>query len=149
MAEKPNEGYNPLQGHYGERYKQQMDSFQPGLWEHLERVPTLEPPTQEAVLRYVLGLACQAGHVHNTLLGRMALLGMPRAWLAQYVERSAEPLLELKDEWEYRRLGEVYEQLDDDLLRRLITRGLISPDAGIQEAAQDFQEWLERKNRTL
>ncbi len=134
-----------LNGLYGKWYKQQMDSFQPGLWQHLEAVPTLEPPTREAVMRYLLELACQAQNINNILLGRMTLLALPRDWLAQHIERYAEPLMEREDEWEYRRLAEIYEQLDFYLLLRHIERGQASPNSNIQEAAQDFLEGLERK----
>ena len=139
MTEKPSEG-QPLLTIHGEDYKKQMNAFQEGLWEHLEAVPTLEAQTGEAVLRYLLGLACQAQHSANIVLGRRALWGLPRAWVLLHIERCAEPLLELGDEWEYRRLLEVYQQLDADLVHRLALRGLTSPESEIRETAQ---EWFE------
>lgn len=52
----------------------------------------------------------------------------PREWEVQNIERYAQPLVELEDEWEYRRLLEVYQRLDDALVHRLALRGLTSPD---------------------
>lgn len=139
MSEKPREMW-PLSGPSGPRYKQQMNAFQEGLWQHLEAVPTLEPQTRDAVMRYLLELACQAQNINNIMLGRNALLSLPRDWLVQTIECYAEFLLELEDEWEYRRLLEVYEQLDDTLVHRLALRGLTSPDSEIQETAHELLE---------
>jgi hypothetical protein len=139
MTKKPHEDW-PLSSSYGEWYKQKMNAFEEGLWHHLEAVPLLEPEIRDGVICYLLELACQAQHIANISLGRMALRALPRDWLLQNIERYAEPLLELEDEWEYRRLLEVYEHLDDDLVHRLAVRGLTSPQSGIREVGQ---EWLE------
>jgi hypothetical protein len=42
-----------------------MNAFQAGLWEHLDAVPTLAPQIREAVLQYLLELACQAQNIAN------------------------------------------------------------------------------------
>ncbi len=127
---------------YEERYRQQMDTFRAGLWSRLDLVPTLEPDLRDVVAHYLLELACQAQNIANISLGRRALLGLPRVWLLAHVEVYAEPLLQLEDEWEYRRLAEVYEHLDQGLLRRLIARGLDSRNGEIREAARDFAAQL-------
>jgi len=44
------------------------------------------------------------------------------------------------EEWEYRRLLELYEMLDHSLLLRLIARGLSSDDCDLRMAAEDFQQ---------
>jgi hypothetical protein len=131
---------------YDISYRQQMDTFEPGLWSRLERVLDLDPATRDAVLRYLLELACQAQNARNIVLGRAAILALPHDWLLANLEGYAEPLLQLEDEWEYRRLAELYEPLDDQLLRRLVVRGMASSDAGIREAAEDCQRWLDRSH---
>jgi hypothetical protein len=125
-------------------YQQRMETFATGPAENIGAVPTLEPATCDAVMRYLLELACQAQNTGNIQLGRAALLGLPRAWLLAQIERHAEPLLHLQDEWEYRRLGELYAQLDNALLGRLAARGLSSPDSNIRQSAHEFEEWLGR-----
>jgi hypothetical protein len=129
---------------YDERYRQRMDAFQAGLWAYLDTVPVLESDIRDEVVQYLLELACRAQNIRNITLGRTALLALPRVWLLAHIEHYAEPLLQLKEEWEYRRLAELYEQMDDDLVRRLVIRGLASPNEGIQEAAQEYQAWLQR-----
>lgn len=128
----------PLNSPYGTAYKQHMDSFREGLWKHLETVPTLDPQTQEAVLQYLLSLSCQAQNIANISLGRKALLSLPRDWLLQTVEQAAQPLLELEDEWEYQRLLEVCQHLDQALSHRIAVRGLVSPNRDIREAARSI-----------
>ncbi|MDP9375151.1 MAG: hypothetical protein M3Q65_22415 [Chloroflexota bacterium] len=123
---------------YDVAFKRQMNAYHEELWQHLALVPALEPQTRNAVMEYLLELACQAQNERNIDLGRRAILGLPRAWLLQHLETYAEPLLQLEDEWEYRRLGEIYLRLDEGLVRRLAARGLESRDEGIREAAQDF-----------
>jgi hypothetical protein len=140
MAEDPNEVWPLAHSSYGKWYKEQMNAFQEALWEHLEAIPTLEPQVRGAVMHYLLELACQAQNITNISLGRQALLALPRDWLLHNIERSAEFLLEVEDEWEYRRLLEVYQHLDKDLVRRLALRGLNSTERGIQEAAQERLE---------
>lgn len=123
---------------YDVSYRRRMDAFDEGLWTRLDTVPTLQPETRDAVVRYLLELACQSQHVRNIVLGRTALLSLPRQWIIDHIEPYAEPLLRLEDEWEYSRLGELYEQLDEGLVLRLIARGSSSHDDEIRVAAQDF-----------
>ena len=92
----------PILDPYTIAFRQQMTISHKDLWKHLELTPKLEPKIGDAVLRYVLELACQCQHIRNIELGRMALLELPREWVLQHIERVAEPLLQLNDEWEYR-----------------------------------------------
>jgi hypothetical protein len=119
-----------------------MDTYQKDLWKHLERVSQLEPESGDAVLSYLLELACQSQHTGNIERGRKALLRLPRDWVLQHIERVAEPLLQLNDEWEYRRLLEVYEHLDKELVQKLVYRGLTSQNPEIRETAADYRESL-------
>ena len=123
---------------YDRSYKKQMDAFPKGLWSQLELIPMLEPDVRKDIIQYLLELACQCQNMRNITLGRESLWSLPREWLIQHIESYAEPLLQLEDEWEYRRLAEVYEGLDGDLLRRLIARGLESRNPDIREAAADY-----------
>jgi hypothetical protein len=135
-----------LMSPYDESYQKQMDAFQEGLWRQLELVPTLEPHTRDAVMRYLLELACQAQNARNIVLGRAAILSLPKDWLLQHIDSYAEPLLQVDDEWEYRRLSEIYDQLDVQLVRRLAMHGRQSRNEGVNAAAQELLDWLSRKS---
>ncbi len=121
---------------YEAAFRRQLDAYHEKLWTCIDVVPTLNPSTGDAVLSYLLELACQSQNMRNIELGRTALLDR--------IEAVAEPLLELGDEWEYRRLGEVYLELDQELVRGLIARGRDSQDEGIKEAAEDFLQAMDR-----
>ena len=128
---------------HDEQYRRQMDRFEADLWQDLARVPTLQADAAEAVVTYLLELACRSAHIRPITIGREALVALPRAWLLARIERLAEPLVALHDEWEYRRLLEVLWLIDRRLVWNLAHRGLDSTDAGISEAAGDFLGKLE------
>jgi hypothetical protein len=104
---------------YIERYKHELDGVQENLWMHLETVPQLEEKEQQFVLSYFLELACQAQNILNIELGRASLVALPRNWLLEKIEEASKPLLDENDEWEYRRLLEVYWKLGEGLVRNL------------------------------
>jgi hypothetical protein len=91
-------------------------------------------------LRAALALACQAQNIGRITAGRQQVLAMPRAWVLERIEQVAAEVLDLSDEWEYRRLLEVGALLDAGLVRRLVRLGLDSENPEVREAAQDFQE---------
>ena len=72
--------------------------------------------------------------------GRTEILALPRARVLEVIESVATETLPLSEEWEYRRLLELYRELDAGLLQRLLTGGLASDDADIREAAEDFRD---------
>lgn len=100
------------------------------------------PNTFEHDLREALGRACRAQNTAVITQGRCEILALPRDVVLQRIERIAGDCLPLDDEWEFRRLLEVYEQLDRGLLRRLVETGLVSGNQEIKEAAKDFRERL-------
>jgi hypothetical protein len=113
----------PFSGIHGESYRRRMNQFQEDLWRHLNRIPNLDPRVANAVLQYLLGLACQAQHIANIELGRVVLRRLPRDWVLRNIERCSTSALDLDDEWEFRRLLEVCEVLDGGLVHRVATAG--------------------------
>jgi hypothetical protein len=115
-----------------------LNQYQPDLWNHLDRVPHLGQPAGREILAGFLRLACQCQHVGNILIGRHGITAVPRPWVREHIEEVAGQTLNLEDEWEYRRLLEVCQMLDPQLLRHFVERGLASPDEYVREAAEDF-----------
>ena len=69
---------------------------------------------------------------------RDAIKRLPAEWLAANVERTAEPLLRRGD-WEtFRRLLELYVQIDPALTQRLAERAATDPDPDTREAGEEF-----------
>lgn len=55
----------------------------------------------------------------------------------------ADKILDLNDDWDYRRLLELLRDLDDmPLLKRFVVRGLEHTNADIAEAAEDAAGWI-------
>lgn len=115
-----------------------LNKFHYDLLNHLELTPTLDPYIGDSVLKYLLDLACQSQNERNITLGRKALQEIPRNWVLNNIERNAEHLLQLNNEWEFRRLLELYSLLDKTILSKLINRGINNPNAVIREVCADF-----------
>jgi hypothetical protein len=94
----------------------------------------------EPRIRTSLELACQCQNTRNILRGRAEILSLPRDAVLAQIDRVASEYLDLTDEWEFRRLLEVYKELDKHLLRELVSRGLQSANSEIREAACDFED---------
>ncbi len=97
----------------------------------------MKPELEE--LRGALQRACQAQNYGVITGGRADILAMPRDAVLANIESVAAQSLSLSDEWEYRRLLELYAQLDQGLLRRLVTHGLSDSNQEVREAAEDFK----------
>ena len=71
-------------------------------------------------------------------LVRDAIRSLPREWVLAHSEPAAEPVLRRGDWDTYRRLLELYEQLDPDLTPRLAERAAVRPDPDTREAGDEF-----------
>ncbi|HWG47441.1 MAG TPA: hypothetical protein VN688_32050 [Gemmataceae bacterium] len=90
-------------------------------------------------LRSAVQLACQPQNASRIIAGRHQVLAMPRAWVLEKIEQVAAKSLDLSDYWEYRRLLELADLLDQGLVRRLVLLGLKSSDDDVREAAEDYR----------
>ena len=77
-------------------------------------------------------------HIGNICIGRYGIAALPREWVLANIESLVEPLLEAGNEWEWRRLLEVYWFLDGGLMQRLSLRALASECGEVREVGQDF-----------
>jgi hypothetical protein len=124
---------------YTDAYCQRMSEFSPRLWERLDGVPELPQDIPLDVVKYLLQLACQPSHITPILLGRRSLVRLPRQWLLERLESAAAAVLDLNDDWEYRRFIEVCCFLDIELAERLCERGQASERPAIREAAEQLR----------
>jgi hypothetical protein len=127
---------------YDIEFRRQMDSFHENLWANPELAPSLNDAVADSMIAYLLELACQCQNIRNITLGRTALWALPNQWLLEKIEPIAEPLLQLNDEWEYRRLLEIYWRLDKSLVKKLALRSLDNPNPEIREAGQECLDKL-------
>jgi hypothetical protein len=90
-------------------------------------------------LRSSIELACQPQNAGLIVRGRSRVLALPRGWVLEHIEPVAIAALDLSDYWEYRRLLELAELLDPELVQRFVSLGLGHPDPNVREAAEDFK----------
>jgi hypothetical protein len=119
--------------------KADLEAISPNLSSDLNQVLNLSDAQSEQVLRKLLERGCCAQNARNVILGGEVILQLPREWVLERIHRVAKRVLNLTgDDWEFRRLLEVYEKLDRGLLQTLVAAGLKSDNEGIREAAEDF-----------
>jgi hypothetical protein len=86
-----------------------------------------------------------AASVHGLLhVVRDIIKSLPREWVLENIEAHAEPLLSEGTYDEYRRLMELYYELDPALALKLANRAITSSDPDIQEAGEDTIEWVKQ-----
>jgi hypothetical protein len=83
--------------------------------------------------------ACDASHVQNILKGQETILSMSRPWVISHINGIARDILDLSDEWHFRRLLELYQKIDPNLYHDLVDFGLQSSNDDIVEAAKDAE----------
>jgi hypothetical protein len=99
-------------------------------------------PESQALFDDLVQLA-SVGHADLRLCQEL-IVRMPRSWVLSKIEASAERLLSEGTDEEYRRLLELYFQLDNDLTMRLASRAASHRDENISEAGRDFLRLLRR-----
>jgi hypothetical protein len=73
---------------------------------------------------------------------REIILSMPYKWLLLNVEKAAEPIMSSNDEEDFRRLFELYLEINRELAEKFTERVLDHSDEYIREIGQDFLEIL-------
>jgi hypothetical protein len=113
----------------------------------LRLIEYLEVEERQSLFDDLLDLASVS---HSDIeLCRKVILSLPKTWVLANIEKSAEPLLQAGTDEEYRRLLELYIDIDRELAQRLAIRALQHDDPDIREVGEDFQNYLENGHRTL
>ena len=140
-----------LENPYDVSFQRFLNSYHPDLLDHPELIVEIELAKGHEVLSGLIELACQCSHIRNIQLGRVGIWALPTKWVLEHIEEVAEPILQENDEWEYRRLLEVYWHIDKLLTRKFALRCLEHHDFEIQELGQECLEKLNElfRNRTI
>ncbi len=89
-------------------------------------------------------LALSRSHGYAGVM-REIIKSLPRDWVLAHIEAVAEPFLSSDDPYiwdDYRRLLELYNELDRELTLRLAHRAVAHADPDVREAGEDFLEIL-------
>ena len=80
-------------------------------------------------------------------LCHQVILAFPKSWLIANIEKSTETILEKGTDEEYRRLLELYIEIDLELAGRLAKRALQHQDIDICEVGEDFDNYIKKLGR--
>jgi hypothetical protein len=109
----------------------------------LEILDYLASEERQSLFDDLIKLA-SVGHSDIELV-RNAILSLDKSWLLEHIENQAESVLINATDEEYRRLLELYMQIDDGLTQRLIEKALRHSDLDIKEVGEDFDNYLQTK----
>jgi len=101
------------------------------------RVVSILPVAERQALFDDLVRLASVGHADVQLV-RDAILSLPPDWALARLEAAAEPLLRDGTDEEYRRLLELYIEMDPAVTRRLAHRAAQHADPHVREAGEDF-----------
>ena len=116
-----------------------INSLHPGAVDQLDRIDELPDSTRKMLVNILLKAACQSQNVGNITSARKMMLRIPPAWLASALHDAIEAVVDLNDEWEYRRLIELLKELKSELLIHYLDYGMAVGSSAIYEAAMDMK----------
>ena len=97
---------------------------------------------EEDVVKILVGYACQS-QTHSYINSARKLLGeVPRKWMKYNFKSVLDNVVSYDDEWEYRRILELIQEIFPELLGWAVNIGLGSKNVEVDEAAKDFQKFL-------
>jgi hypothetical protein len=118
--------------------RSRLDEIHAGVFDHLDALDHLPKEVAIEVFRTLLAHACQSQHIGNTQAARDAISRIPEHYRLKVLPDIAASTLDLRDEWEYRRLLEIAHDMVPQLLGGFVALGSAATDEAIREAATDF-----------
>jgi hypothetical protein len=115
-----------------------LNSLHPGASDRIDRIDELPDPVGRSIVNTLLQQACQSQHIGSITSARQAMLAIPPVWLSRVLHDAISDVVDLNDEWEYRRLIELLKELNSGLLRVYLDYGMESGSGAIHEAATDL-----------
>lgn len=108
----------------------------------LRLIEYLETEELQLLLNDLVDLASVS---HSDIeLCRQAILALPKSWLIENIETSTAQILKNGTDEEYRRLLELYIEIDLGLAGRLAKQALQHQDPDICEVGEDFDNYIKR-----
>jgi len=102
----------------------------------LEAAAMLPIEERKELLPDLVAVASYAGA--HLVRAQQLILSFPIDWLIQNIEAASEPLLEYGDAEEFRRILELYSQLQPALTARLAERASTHTNPEVRPAGEDF-----------
>ena len=138
-----------VESQFKRSFRSKLDSFGKNISSDPGAVRFLEEPTKREVLAFLIVSACASQSVDANKAGMECIARLPMRWTIQAVEEAAKKALDFDDDYEYRRLLDVYDYLRTRwsgektqvqmLIDRLVEVGLASGNQDVREDAEAFR----------
>ena len=103
------------------------------------RVMKILPEPRTRLRIQQLARLASVGHSDIALVREVLTTKLDRRWVVENIDGCVEPILETaEDQEEFRRIAELYQQLDLALLKAHLARCAAHEDEEVQEIAADF-----------
>lgn len=138
----------PMRDPFFESVKFELDAIRPNLSEQLANGDFMLHHEAVAILRVLLCNGCQTQNDGYIRTATELLQEIPSDTLIELLPTTIDSVLDLGDEWQYRRLLELLRITAPVLLERYVAIGIASAENDIREAASDF-DWLVKTGGAL
>lgn len=121
-----------------DRLRQQLQSYQLQL-KDLPILDQYEDTVSEPALLILLEWACYGQNTAGIVMGREMVAKLPRAWLKEHLLRVVKQGFDYMDDWNYRRLLELTNELLPECIAPLLalTAGTTDPD--LKDVIDDYK----------
>lgn len=92
----------------------------------------------KAVVKLLVENACQGQNISGIELARNNLKKVNKDWLKKYFFDITRECIDYSDDWEYRRLLELADEILPDVIKDIINVNINSDDEAILEIIEDF-----------
>ncbi|MDB5344436.1 MAG: hypothetical protein JWP89_2813 [Schlesneria sp.] len=116
-----------------------INNVHPGAADHLEDVHELKKESVYAIFQEILRYATATSEL-ALLAGRRYFNLLSPDWVRENISDAVPQMIDMNDEWDYRRLLEALSPKYPDLVDQFAKLGTLSDNPEIVEAATDYLE---------
>jgi len=121
-----------------ERLENQLSRISSQAFNQLGEINGLDIRVAKRIALVILEFSCLAQNHGSIVAGRRAFKQMPQQWVIENLPGLVEEVINLSDEYEYRRLLDVLHEAGSPLLQEYRELGLASANEELREAATEF-----------
>ncbi|MBS0630962.1 MAG: hypothetical protein JSS11_03545 [Verrucomicrobia bacterium] len=127
-------------GKFEARVAERIDAIWPDISRALDQLPKIDQIIAHRILGELIEYACQTTHTGVIVAARRSVASIPPDWLQANFSPVANERINFEDEWEYRRLLELIEEVSPAFLEQFVVRGLAASNWEVREAAEDYKK---------
>lgn len=124
---------------YEQRIIGEIENIEKGAFSKIAHLDNMDAAVSLAILKTLISFACTPTTVAYILFSLNLIHNFPEYWLVEHLPTVVEEILNIEDEWEFRRLLECIEHIPT-LIDYYISLGLKSINVEVIEAANDFKQ---------